>query len=70
MREVDAADHAASQPEAYEVPEEDEIKPTRPSRKDIEAFEEPEAEVEDLLGPSILAKLAEGLDAAEAEEIK
>jgi hypothetical protein len=63
---VDVADHAASQPEAYEI--EEEVKPTRPSRKDIEAFDEPEAEVEDLLGPSILAKLAEGLDALDSEE--
>jgi len=68
MREVDVADHAASQPEAYEIEEEEEVKPTRPSRKDIEAFDEPEAEVEDLLGPSILAKLAEGLDALDSEE--
>ncbi len=68
MREVDAADHAASQPEAYEVPEEDELKPTTPSIKDIEAFDEPEVETEDLLGPSILAKLAEGLDSPDSEE--
>jgi small subunit ribosomal protein S2 len=64
MREVDEADRAAAQPETYAAaePEEDEAKPTRPSRLDIEAFEEPEVAAEDLLGPSVLAKLAEGLD--------
>ena len=62
MRQVDEADHAASQPEAYEVPEEIGAKTDPPKPLDIEAFEEPEAASEDLLGPSILAKLAEGLD--------
>jgi len=68
MREVDAADHAAAQPEAYEVPEEFEQKPSRPSLSDLEAFEEPEAASEDLLGPSILAKLAGGLDSLVSDE--
>jgi small subunit ribosomal protein S2 len=68
MREVDAADHAAAQPEAYEVPEEFEQKPSRPSLMDLEAFEEPEATSEDLLGPSILARLAEGFESLGSEE--
>jgi small subunit ribosomal protein S2 len=62
MREVDEADHAAAQPEAYEVETADEAKPERPSLKDMETFDEPEASDEDLLGPSVLSKLAEGLD--------
>ncbi len=62
MRAIDEADRAASQREAYIVPEADDEKPTRASAKDIRAFEEPEGPVEDYLGPSTLAKLAEGMD--------
>ncbi len=68
MRAIDEADRAASQPEAYIVPEEDEKKPTRASLKDMQAFEEPEGSVEDYLGPSTLAKLAEGVDETESSE--
>lgn len=61
MRAVDEADRAASQPEAYMVSEEEEEKPTSFSAGDAAAFEEPEGAVEDYLGPSTLAKLAEGM---------
>ena len=62
MRAIDEADRAAARPEAYTVPEEYEEKPTRASAKDRLTFEEPEGKVEDYLGPSTLAKLAEGMD--------
>jgi small subunit ribosomal protein S2 len=62
MRAVDEADRAAAQPEAYQVPEEAAEKP--------EPKEEPAAKYEltgedEFLGPSILAKLAQGLDQEE-----
>lgn len=69
MRAIDEADRAASQPEAYMVPEEDEEKPTRASAKDMQAFEEPEGPVEDYLGPSTLAKLAKGVDESNEETL-
>jgi len=65
MRQVDEADRAAAQPEAYEVPEEVAEKPTHPSAKELLEAEETEGEPEDYLGPSVLAKLAEGLDVEE-----
>jgi small subunit ribosomal protein S2 len=68
MRQVDEADRAAAQPEAYEVPEEVAEKPTRPSAKELLEAEEPEGAPEDYLGPSVLAKLAEGLDVEEASK--
>jgi small subunit ribosomal protein S2 len=68
MRTVDEADRAAAAPEAYEVPE-DEEKPTYPSARDIMEQEVEEGEPEDLLGPSVLARLAEGLN-DEAESAK
>ncbi len=66
MRAVDEADRAASQPEAYRVPEAPVEKPERTG--------EPAAKYEisggedEFLGPSILAKLAQGL--ATEEESK
>ena len=63
MRAVDEADRAASQPEAYQVPE-------APVEKS-ERTGEPAAKYEisdnedEFLGPSILAKLAQGLDTEE-----
>ncbi len=62
MRAIDEADRAATQPEAYSPIEEVDEKPVRPSAKDLRAFEESEGAVEDYLGPSTLAKLAEGMD--------
>lgn len=58
MRQVDEADRAAAQPEAYEpelIEPEEEIKPQP------RIIFEPEAE-DEYLGPSTLAKLARGLD--------
>ncbi|MCX6030072.1 MAG: 30S ribosomal protein S2 [Chloroflexi bacterium] len=60
MRAVDEADRAAARPEAYQVPEEE--------VEMIEKKGEPAAKYEfgggedEFLGPSILAKLAQGLD--------
>jgi small subunit ribosomal protein S2 len=67
MRQVDEADRAAARPEAYEVPEEVAEKPTRPSAAELEEAEEIEGAPEEYLGPSVLAKLAEGLDVEEEE---
>lgn len=68
MRAVDEADRAASGPSAYALPEEDDEKPTQASEKDRLAFEEPEGADEDYLGPSTLAKMAEGLDENQDED--
>ena len=58
MRTIDEADRAAAQPEAYEpaVEEEAEEKP----EPEIEL--EGDAEPDEYLGPSILARLAKGID--------
>ena len=65
MRQVDEADHAASQPEAYEVPELEAEKPSYPTAKELAEAEEIEGAPEEYLGPSVLARLAEGLDTEE-----
>ena len=72
LRTVDEADRAhAAAPEAQIAPE-DELaaeKPTASDYFDREDFGVIEEESDDLLGPSVLAKLAEGLDTeAEADE--
>jgi small subunit ribosomal protein S2 len=53
MRAVDEADRAAAQPQAYAAVEEE---------KPEEVVEPKEGEIDEYLGPSILAKLAEGID--------
>lgn len=60
MRVVDEADRAAAEPSAYA--EELEEKPQELSPEEEAEFAEAEGEPEDYLGPSILAKLAEGLE--------
>jgi len=62
MRQVDEADRAASEAEAYEVPEEVEEKPTRAGTGELQEAEKDEESPDEYLGPSTLAKLAEGLD--------
>lgn len=66
MRQVDEADRSAAQPEAYAVPEEVAEKPAYPSAQELREAEEDEGAPEDYLGPSTLAKMAEGLDEEEA----
>ena len=62
MRAVDEADRAASQPEAYEPGAQvEEVKPE--PGEELEAPEEDE-----YLGPSILARLARGIEEATSEE--
>jgi small subunit ribosomal protein S2 len=53
MRAVDEADRAAAQPQAYAPIEEE---------KPAEVVEAEEGDIDEYLGPSILAKLAEGID--------
>ena len=60
LRTVDEADRAAAQPEAYETEEIEEVKP-----EPVVEFEE--GAPDEYLGPSILAKLAEGLDQLDEE---
>jgi small subunit ribosomal protein S2 len=57
MRAVDEADRAAAQPEAYEPVEE----PESEAGAELE-----EGEIDEYLGPSTLAKLAEGIDEVDA----
>jgi hypothetical protein len=52
MRAVDEADRAAAQPQAYAPIEEE---------KPSDVVEPEEGEIDEYLGPSILAKLAEGI---------
>ncbi len=59
MRAVDEADRAASEPSAYQVPVEEPEKP-----EPIIGVETGEAD--EYLGPSVLARLAQGLDEDEA----
>jgi small subunit ribosomal protein S2 len=66
MREVDEADRAAAAPSAYEVPE-----PEPQAVVSYREMEESEPEPEELLGPSILAKLAEGFqEESEQQELQ
>ncbi len=71
MRAVDEADRAATTPEAGEAEPVDELaqeKLDRIARMSVEDFSpEEEGEAEDYLGPSVLQKLAQGLDREEAE---
>jgi small subunit ribosomal protein S2 len=60
LRTVDEADRAAAQPEAYEIEEIEEVKPEPAAEPD-------EGAPDEYLGPSILAKLAEGLDQLDEE---
>jgi small subunit ribosomal protein S2 len=57
MRVVDEADRAAAEPQAYEVIEE---------AVPAEAAEAQEGEIDEYLGPSILARLAEGIDESDS----
>ena len=72
MRAVDEADRAAVTPGAAEPEPVDELaqeKLDRVAHMDIEDFSvEEEGSAEDYLGPSILEKLAQGLDALDTEE--
>ncbi len=63
MRAVDEADHAAAQPEAYEP----EPEPAKATKADLR-LETLEMAEDEFLGPSILARLAQGID--EEEENK
>ncbi len=65
MRTVDEADRAASQPSAYEPEPVGALDEEKPQPSGLELSEEQEQD--DYLGPSILARLAEGLDEAENE---
>ena len=65
LRTVDEADRATAVRPQAEVEPEDELaaeKPTASDYFDREDFGTFEAEPEELLGPSVLAKLAQGLD--------
>jgi len=64
MRTIDEADRAASQPQAYEPEVEEELAVEKPRI----AIEEDASEQDAYLGPSILARLAEGLDEPEDNE--
>jgi small subunit ribosomal protein S2 len=71
MRAVDEADRAATATAAAEPEPEDELaqeKLDRVARMEVEDFSpEEEGEAEDYLGPSVLEKLAQGLDREETE---
>jgi small subunit ribosomal protein S2 len=64
LRAIDEADRAASQPQAYEP----EIVAEMAAEKPRVAIEEDASEPDAYLGPSILARLAEGLDDTEGDE--
>jgi small subunit ribosomal protein S2 len=59
MRAVDEAERAAAQPQTYTPVEEGQPE---------EVVEPEEGEIDEYLGPSILAKLAEGIDDLEAKD--
>jgi small subunit ribosomal protein S2 len=59
MRAVDEAERAAAQPQTYAPVEEGQPE---------EVVEPEEGEIDEYLGPSILAKLAEGIDDLEAKD--
>jgi small subunit ribosomal protein S2 len=65
LRTVDEADRAASQPSAYEPEPVGALDEEKPQPSGLEFSEEQEQDV--YLGPSILARLAEGLDESENE---
>jgi hypothetical protein len=65
LRTVDEADRAAAQPSAYEPEPADELAAEKPQSSGREYGEEQEQDA--YLGPSILARLAEGLDEDEPE---
>ena len=71
MREIDLADHAATMPDQGSDEPVDELaqeKLDRIARMTVEDFSpEEEGSAEDYLGPSVLAKLAQGLDVEPVE---